>query len=175
MPDVLRAWAVMVVAALAGPAWGQEPAGAELQPAKYEQLTELVRRARGRVVVVDFWADYCPPCKKAFPHVAALQRKYAAAGLVAVTVSLDDPADADARERARAFAQREGPDCLNLLLDERPEVWQAKLKADGPPCVFVFGRDGTLNARYQGDEATPERVEQRVAELVAPTTGVTPP
>ena len=45
---------------------------------------------RGQVVLVDFWATWCPPCRKAFPHTVELAHRYAERGLRVVTVSLDN-------------------------------------------------------------------------------------
>src|SRR5271154_6312562 len=44
----------------------------------------------GKVVIVDFWATWCEPCKKSFPHLQDLNTKYKSSGLVVVGVSEDD-------------------------------------------------------------------------------------
>ncbi len=56
-------------------------------------LAAAVASHRGRVVLVDFWATWCEPCKELFPHTVALHRELAGRGLVVLTVSLDDPED----------------------------------------------------------------------------------
>src|SRR5215207_11502461 len=93
-----------VLAALVALGWlclsagsGQDtpPGGVTMQPMSYGDLGHLVRAHKGKVVVVDFWADYCAPCKKAFPHLVQLHQKHARDGLVVISVNLDDPANAD--------------------------------------------------------------------------------
>jgi hypothetical protein len=71
-----------------------------------------------------------------------MHKKYAKDGLAAVSVSLDDPKDQKARQNVLDFLRKQKATFTNLILDEKSEVWQEKLKFDGPPCVFVFDRDG---------------------------------
>src|SRR5262249_37610099 len=118
---MLKRLAVCAVTALAvAAAVRQEPA-VELKPLKYDALTDLVKQNKGKVVVVDFWADFCIPCKREFPNLVKLHRQYAGQGLVAVSVALDDPADEKARERALKFLKAQQATFTNVLLDEQPE------------------------------------------------------
>ena len=48
---------------------------------------------RGKIVLVDFWASWCPPCIIAIPHLGQLQKKHGARGFQVVGVSMDDSAD----------------------------------------------------------------------------------
>src|SRR5580698_2969493 len=101
--------------------------GVRLDLVTYKQLGNEIKHLQGKVILVDFWADFCRPCKEKFPHVQALHRKYAKDGLAVVSVSIDDVADPDVRERVKSFLQQQGASCRNLLLAEKPEVWNAKL------------------------------------------------
>jgi hypothetical protein len=71
-----------------------------------------------------------------------MHTKYGPQGFAAVSVSLDDPKDAQLMANVRKFLNSQKATFTNLVLDEKPEVWQTRLKFDGPPCVFVFNRDG---------------------------------
>src|SRR5437867_508695 len=54
---------------------------------RYDELGDEILDRRGQVIVVDFWADYCLPCKQEFPKLVALHRKYASQGLSVLAVS----------------------------------------------------------------------------------------
>jgi thiol-disulfide isomerase/thioredoxin len=114
----------------------------QLQVVKYEGLKDIIHKNRGKVILVDFWADYCIPCKKGFPHVIDMHKKYARDGLVTVSVSLDPIDDPSSRDNAARFLKKAGADFTNLYLDEPVELWQKKLGFVGPPCYFVFNRQG---------------------------------
>src|SRR5947209_17333338 len=73
-----------------GAARPQERAAAvDLRLLRFDGLAELVLKNRGKVVLVDFWADTCPPCKRAMPHLVQVANKHRKDGLVAVTVAVD--------------------------------------------------------------------------------------
>jgi thiol-disulfide isomerase/thioredoxin len=123
----------------------------DVQTVRYSELARRIKDQHGRVVVVDFWADYCAPCKREFPKLVVLHQKYAAGGLAAISVSLDDVADVEAMERVRRFLAAQQASFANYMLNEKPEFWQAKLKIDGPPCVFIFNRRGELVRKFHDD------------------------
>jgi hypothetical protein len=100
-----------------------------------------------------------------------MHRKYAKDGLVAVSVTLDDPADMAVRARALVFLKKQGATFANVLLDETPEFYQSKLKIDGPPCIYIFNRDNrwVLKRDGTGDNGRIdyELFEKRIVELLA--------
>jgi hypothetical protein len=79
-----------------------------------------------------------------------MHKKYAKDGLVALSVSVDDPADMPVRERALTFLRKQKAAFTNVLLDEKPEVFQTKLKIDGPPCVYIFDRNNHFVLKRDG-------------------------
>jgi len=137
-----------------------------LKTVKYDDLAKFVAAQKGKVVVVDFWASYCVPCKKSLPHLVALHRKYAAQGLVAISVSVDDVKDTQAVTAARAFLAKQQATMTNFLLDEAPEFWLKKLNADGVPVVFVFNRAGQIDRKWT-ETPKPEELEGLIAKLLA--------
>jgi hypothetical protein len=91
-----------------------------------------------------------------------MHRKYAARGLAAVSVSLDDPKD---RAKAQGFLEQQHAAFLNVLLDADPEVWQERLKIGGPPCLYVFDRDNRYVLKQDEGEDFAV-VEKKVLELL---------
>jgi len=143
------------------------PAAVDLKVVNYDGLTEAVKAQKGRVVVVDVWADYCVPCKKMMPHLVEMQRKYAADGLVVVTVSVDEAGRKDAALKFLRDKNVSGP---NFLLDEKVEFWQKRWKINGPPAAFVFDREGKRAAKFDSDDPDKpydhEDVEKVVKDLL---------
>lgn len=134
-----------------------------LKTVKYADLCRTVRDHAGKVVVVDIWASWCRPCKAEMPHLVALHRKYASQGLVCITVSVDK---AEAADAASEFLQRVEARLLNYRLDERPELWTAKLGLKSIPAVFVFDRDGRRAAKLTGDDEAGFTYDRDVVPLV---------
>src|SRR5437868_10168938 len=116
--------------------------GIELRVVKYAGLKEVIHKNRGKVILVDFWAYFCVPCKKGFPHVVAMHKKYAKEGLAVVSVSLDPIDDLASRDDALKFLKKAGAEFTNLYLEEPADFWQKKLGFPGPPCYFVFNMHG---------------------------------
>src|SRR5262245_7216956 len=118
---------------------------------KYDTLTDVVRKARGKVLVVDCWAEFCMPCKREFPKLVELNRKFKDRGVTCVSVALDENTPA-VRQRIQSFLDRQKATFPNYLLDESASFWQDKFKIDGPPVVFVFNRRGDLVRKLRDQE-----------------------
>ncbi len=136
-----------------------------LHRVNYDQLTRLVQTQRGKVVVVDFWASYCQPCRKAFPHLIQMHQKYAAQGCTIITVSMDDPSDEDAAKAALAFLRQTRAPFTNVLLDEKPESWKKKLPLVSLPTVYLFNAQGQIEQRYL-DAPDYAALDRLVAQLL---------
>lgn len=94
-----------------------------------------------------------------------MQKKYAKDDVVAISVSLDDPNEDGVEERVRKFLASQKATFTNLILDEKIEVWQKKLKIEGPPCIFVFDKDGKIAKKFDSGEGY-EDVEKVVMDLL---------
>ena len=62
-----------------------------LQPLDETRFTRIVEEHKGKVVLFDFWATWCDPCRAELPELIKLERKLGSRGLVLVTVSADEP------------------------------------------------------------------------------------
>ena len=97
-----------------------------------------------------------------------MQRKYADKGLVAISVNLDDPHDPKAREKVLRFLEKQKATFTNVMLDAKPEVWQEKLKIDGPPCIYVFDRDNRFVKKLPVISEKDSEAEQAEYSVVEP-------
>jgi len=135
------------------PTEGKSPAppvsGIELKIVKYPELIAAVKAQRGKVVVVDVWANTCLPCKREFPNLVKLYQEYAMGGLACMSVTVDPPEN---REAALKFLKNKGAGFANYLLDEDAALWQEKWNVKGVPVVFVFDRAGKRAAKFDNDD-----------------------
>src|SRR4051794_8763344 len=98
MMRMIRRAALAALLALfaAAPAFAEDKVEAKVM--KYDDLAKLIKDNKGKVIVVDFWQDFCTVCKREMPKRIELKKKYGD-DLIAVTVNLDDPNDPKFRER----------------------------------------------------------------------------
>lgn len=94
---------------------------------------------RGKVVVLDFWATWCEPCRKALPVVSRLHREWSSKGVVVLGID-DEPASV-----VRAFAARHGLGYPTLI--DRGRRIHNLFGVEGIPAAIVIGRDGALVER----------------------------
>lgn len=107
----------------------------------------------GKVVLVNFWATWCGPCKEEMPSLARLQQQLDPKKFVLLTVTADLQ-----RQGIAQFLSQAGV-ALPVLFDEDQEVSRSFL-VRGLPTTVVIGRDGTLFGRAVGPRAwdSPEAV-----------------
>lgn len=116
---------------------------------------------RGRVVLVDFWASWCGPCKASFPAFARLHADYAARGLVIVAVSVDEKPAA-----YRVFVDKWRPP-FAVLRDERQNLVRA-VKVPAMPTSYLLDRAGRVrfvHAGFHGD-ATEQELRRQIEALL---------
>jgi len=159
MPRLLGLLTVLLTTA----AFAAEPAAVTLETVKYPDLCKAVRAQRGKVVVVDVWADFCVPCKREFPHLVALHEKYAGAGLVCMSVAVDEVKQQPA---ALAFLRKQQAAFANYLLDEEFGYWQDKFDINGPPAVFVFDRANRRAGKFDYTDPNKQFTYADVEKLV---------
>lgn len=73
---------------------------------------DMLAKHKGKVILVDFWATWCGPCVKQFPHTVELSKKYDPATLAVISVSMDQPDD---REKVLEFLRNKGAAFDNLI------------------------------------------------------------
>ncbi len=98
---------------------------------------------RGKVILLDFWATWCDPCRDEIPHFVDLQNKYGGQGLQIIGVSMDD-----GPEPVRDFYQRFKMNYPVVMGNAKTgELYGGVL---GLPIAFLIGRDGRITAKHIG-------------------------
>lgn len=130
-----------------------------------EALAELLASKKGKVVLVDFWATWCIPCRMNFPHIVEFHKQYAGRGLEVVSVSLDDPGD---RAGALEFLKEQGASFDNRISTLGLDSFDAfNITGGSIPHYRLYARDGTLAKTFQTDPTAeqPITAESIEAEL----------
>ena len=118
---------------------------------------------RGEVVLVNFWATWCAPCREEMPSIQRLKETLAGKPFTVLAVNLDEP-----EARIRSFLSRMTLD-FTILLDsdkQSARAWNARVL----PASFVIGPDGRIRYSLVGDlDWSHDHVVRRISELF-PTT-----
>lgn len=156
---------LLVLAAFAGAAPSLVASG-KLQPLDQAGYQKLVRSHSGKVLLVDFWATWCEPCREDMPALVKLAGKYGANGLRLATVSADLEDDLPKAEeflRSRAvpfpayYKQARDDDAFINSVNRR---WSGAL-----PALFLYDRQGRLAASFIG-ESDLGAVESAIREAI---------
>jgi thiol-disulfide isomerase/thioredoxin len=131
------------------------------QPALAGTLQEILAQHRGEIVVLNFWASWCEPCKAEIPIFIELQKLYESQGVQVLGISVDVPED---RRLAQRFAKRAGVN-YPILYDGRIEQMRPLGLADSIPATAVFDRGGERRYRMIG-EVTKEVMTSRIDWLM---------
>jgi len=115
--------------------------------------------ARGKVVLLDFWASWCAPCLRELPHLQTLWESRHARGLEAIAVNAEEP-----RDLALRTAKQLG---LTLPVGLYPPEMDAHFAVRTLPTVVLLDREGRLRARWDGYDAGLEKsIAARVDALL---------
>lgn len=123
--------------------------------------TVSLHEYRGKVVFVDFWASWCPPCRQSFPWMADMFDRYSSKGLVIVAIDLDKK-----RGKANAFLET-FPAPFVVAFDPSGKTAEA-FHVDAMPSSFLVGRDGKIIQSHAGFTPANARViEDQIREALA--------
>src|SRR5262245_1760802 len=103
-----------------------------------------------------------------------MRNKYAKDGLVVISVNLDGPLEdkeesKKKREKVETFLKDKKSTLVNVMLDEKDDVWAEKLNIEGLPTVFVFNPEGKIEKRFPNPDAesfTHEDIEKLATKLL---------
>jgi peroxiredoxin len=165
MHDLIHRRSLMAVALLAA-AGAARAKAASNAPAPDFTLRQIdgpnlrLGEQRGRVVMVNFWATWCGPCRVELPHLARLHDKYRGSGFLLLGVNIDEDSNA-----AKALASKMGL-TFPVLLDSKKEV-VGSYDLNAMPATVLIDRDGRVRHLHRGYKDGVEQVyEQQVRALL---------
>ena len=134
-------------------------------------FAKVLEQNRGRVVLVDCWATWCPPCKELFPHTVGLHEQFGDQGLTVISVALDDSED---EATALAFLTQKKATFDNFIskYGSGGKSYQIFAIPDGAlPHLKLYDRDGRLHKTFASGQETiePEQIDRAVEELLRET------
>ena len=100
---------------------------------------------KGKVIILDFWATWCIPCKEEIPGFIELQKKYGGRGLQIVGVSVDDT-----MSQAKKYATGIKMNYPVLLAEGKDDILKAYDPINGIPVSIIIDRDGRIAKRHEG-------------------------
>ena len=142
---------ILCVALLAGCTPNNEKSGQVSGPAPNFTLASLdgqntsLSSLRGKVVVLDFWATWCPPCRRSLPHLQKMSAdpELKNKGLVVLAINQEEELS-----KIRPFMD-EGHYTFNVLRDTDGAVSRA-YNVEGIPTTVIIGRDGNVRNVFVG-------------------------
>lgn len=125
----------------------------------FEGETITLSKLRGQVVIINFWASWCPPCREEAPYLEATWRKYQDQGVVFIGVDY-----VDTEKEAQAYLEEfdityfNGPDLGTRISHD--------YRMDGVPETYYVAKNGELRGVKIGPLAAPE-LDEKIEELLA--------
>lgn len=150
-----------------------DPASAPLHHAQKEaQATDFevtllsgetfrLSNQKGKVVLMNIWATWCPPCREEMPDLVDLYNKYKDQGYVTLGVSIDEQGESVVRPFMEEFNVN-----YPMYIDKEGTVMDKYGPTMGIPTTYIIGRKGKLRYFAVG-AVTKKELEPRIKELLA--------
>ncbi len=149
------------------PVASADATSATVQVVDRSGFDEVLSKHNGQIVLIDYWATWCAPCRKKFPHTVALAKEHQADGLVVIGVSMDDE---EAHEDVVKFLteQQATFDNLRSKTGASDQSFEAFDVPGGTlPCLRLFDREGKVIKTFAIDlDADKQFTDEDVAKAV---------
>ena len=126
----------------------------------YSHLPGGIGNVPGKVILLDFWATWCGPCKFEIPGFIELYTQYGSQGLQVLGFAVDDPVPA-----LKEYASQMKMNYPILVGAGREDVLDAFGPMPGLPTTFIIGRDGKVCTSHTGFTEK-EKFEQQIKALL---------
>jgi len=159
---VMSACATMLLLSLLLPVL---PAAAPALQPDEAGVRQILQANRGLIVLFDFWATWCDPCRAELPALVKLEEKYRSRGVVLVTISCDSP---DSGRAAAGFLRKTGvrpPFYIKRVQNDEDFINSVDVKWSGAlPALFLYDRAGTRAGSFFGETDSVE-IERAISKL----------
>lgn len=152
------------VARLRGVSEAKSRPASEFSLPRWDGGTQTLSALRGKVVLLDFWATWCPPCVEEMPSLVKLAKEYASQGVVLVAASRDEPATWKVDVSLFADKRAPGLTAQAVLADD---AVSDRYNVSVLPTLFFIDREGKIVAEstgYTSEDALRARLERVLKE-----------
>jgi thiol-disulfide isomerase/thioredoxin len=115
----------------------------------------------GKVVLIDFWATWCGPCREALPHIQAIAKKFEGQPLVVLSISQDTDQD-----KWKTFVAKNGMTWLQYCDGAFPGRIGKQFNVNAIPATFTIDADGVLEDQHVGDADIEGKLKKLIARAV---------
>jgi len=137
------------------------------RPAPAFQLTDLQGRRlspqklAGKVVLLDFWATWCVPCRKSMPELQRLHDRYSSRGFTVIGISIDEGGSS----KVQKYVTTKKVTYPVAVDQERNPAWDA-FRVKAVPAAYLLDREGQIVAQWTGAPADASELERKIQELL---------
>jgi thiol-disulfide isomerase/thioredoxin len=142
------------------------PAADKLQSVDEAGYSKLIAANKGKVVLVDFWATWCKPCRAEMPELAKLDGRLRAKGFKLITISADEPEKEAEAQKFAAQSGITGPAYIRKAADDDKFINMVDPKWGGAlPALILYDKTGKRVKSFIGE--TPAKdIEAAVSKLL---------
>jgi thiol-disulfide isomerase/thioredoxin len=141
-------------------------AQAKLTPVNETSFPKMVSTHKGKIVLVDFWATWCVPCRAEMPQLVKLSERLRARGVDFITVSTDDPENEAAAFKVLMQNAVGAPFYLKKVSDDDKFFNSVDTKWSGEmPAMFIYDRTGKRVRSFLGETPVKD-IEAAIQKLL---------
>jgi thiol-disulfide isomerase/thioredoxin len=145
---------------------GLLPGQAKLAPVNETSFAKMVATHKGKIVLVDFWATWCVPCRKEMPQLVKLSEQLRARGFDFVTVSADEPGKETAALKVLAENAVASPFYWKKAADDDKFYNAVDTNWSGEiPAMFIYDRSGKRVKSFLGETPVKD-IEAAIQKLL---------
>lgn len=123
------------------------------------KLSELT----GKVIVLDFWASWCIPCKKSMPHLADLYNKLKDSAFTIIAINLDED-----KEKISSFKKQIGIEIPFPVIFDKDSKLPGLYNVEGMPTTVVIDKTGIIKFKETGfDNDIKDKLDKLINELIS--------